>query len=125
MNSCDFVGKFKSDPILHTYTRPDGNQASVANFVLEISRVFRKRNGDKREQTYCLDFEAWDIGAKLIVDSFQKDDWITVHSSAKVDRHEDRITGKTVNKVRFRVNEFEIPKFSNAAERLTVQHGSV
>jgi single-strand DNA-binding protein len=113
MNSCDFVGRFKYDPNLRTYDSPNGSQTTVANFVLEISRIFRKRNGEEREQTYCLDFEAWDVGAQLIADNFKKDDWITVHSSAKVDTYKDRETGEIKRNVKFRVNEFEIPKWNS------------
>tara|TARA_B110000263_G_C14835036_1_gene297118 strand:- start:18 stop:386 length:369 start_codon:yes stop_codon:yes gene_type:complete len=114
MNSCDFVGRFKYDPTLKVYDKPQGGETAVTNFVLEISRIFRKKNGEEREQTYCLDFEAWDAGARLIATNFHKDDWITVHSSAKVDNYTDKNTGQVVNKVRFRVNEFEIPKWNTS-----------
>jgi len=121
MNSGAFVGKFKYDPTLKVYDRPSGGETSVVNFVLEISRIFRKKNGEEREQSYCLDFEAWDIGAKLIAENFHKDDWITIHSSAKVDSYQDKTTGETVNKVRFRVNEFEIPKWTVTEGELVTQ----
>ena len=114
MNSCDFVGQFKYDPTLKTYDNHKGGETSVANFVLEISRIFRKKNGEEREQSYCLDFEAWDVGARLIAENFNKGDWITVHSSAKVDSYLDKNTGEMVNRVRFRVNEFEIPKWNTS-----------
>tara|TARA_R110002110_G_scaffold234140_18_gene450311 strand:+ start:1239 stop:1607 length:369 start_codon:yes stop_codon:yes gene_type:complete len=116
MNSCDFVGQFKYDPTLKTYSNPRGGETAVLNFVLEVSRIYRKKNGEEREQTYCLDFEAWDAGARLIVESFKKDDWITVHSSAKVDNYTDKNTGENVTKVRFRVNEFEIPKWNTSSK---------
>ena len=114
MNSCNFVGKFKYDPTLKVYDKHGGGETAVTNFVLEISRIFRKKNGEEREQSYCLDFEAWDIGAKLIAENFHKDDWITVHSSAKVDKYQDKNTGEMVNRVRFRVSEFEIPKWNTS-----------
>ena len=50
MNSCDFVGKFKYDPTLKVYDRPSGGETSVVNFVLEISRIFRKKNGEERKR---------------------------------------------------------------------------
>ena len=105
MNSCQFVGRFLGDPELTTYTKSSGETAFVTNFVLEISRIFRKKNGEVREQVYHFDFEAWDIGAKLITDSFGKGDWITIHASAKTDKYKDG--------VKFRVNEFEIPKWTS------------
>jgi single-stranded DNA-binding protein len=114
MNSCDFVGQFKYDPTLKTYDKPNGGETLVTNFVLEISRIFRKKNGEEREQSYCLDFEAWDVGAKLIAENFHSGDWISIHSSAKVDSYLDKNTGDMVNRVRFRVNEFEIPKWNTS-----------
>mgnify|MGYP001160847902 FL=1 len=120
MNSCDFVGQFKYDPTLKTYHNPRGGETAVANFVLEVSRIYRKKSGEEREQVYCLDFEAWDAGARLIAENFKKSDWITVHSSAKVDNYTDKNTGENVTKVRFRVNEFEIPKWNSAAQTVGV-----
>lgn len=103
MNSCQFVGSFTNEPSLTTYEKSNGDEAFVTNFMLEVTRVFRKKNGDKREQVYSFNFEAWDTGAKIISENFKKGDWITVHASAKSDSY---------GKVKFRVNEFEIPKWT-------------
>ena len=112
MNSCQFVGKFLRKPSLKTYEKSSGGKASVTNFPLEVSRVFRKKNGEEREQVYQFDFEAWDVGAELITQNFDEGDWITVHASAKRESFRDSSTGEYINRVKFRVNEFEIPKWS-------------
>ena len=104
MNSCQFVGRFKNKPMLISYEKHNGKEAFVTNFSLEVTRVFRKKNGEEREQSHSFDFEAWDIGAKLITDTFEEGDWIAVHTSATNDSH---------GNVKFRVNEFEIPKWTN------------
>jgi len=121
MNSCTFVGQMKERPSLKLLDRSDGNNTSIVNFTLEVSRIFRKKNGEEKQQTYCFDFEAWDTGANLIHENFDKGDWISVHASAKTDRAVDRDTGKSFSRVKFRVNEFEIPKWTdaNAKESLT------
>ena len=51
-------------------------------------------------------------GAEKIYESFQEGDWITVHSSAKVDNYTDS-EGNKRSKVRFRVNEFEYPQWQD------------
>ena len=112
MNSCQFVGRFLDKPSLKTYQKSSGGNAFVTNFPLEISRIFRKKNGEEREQTYQFDFEAWDVGAQLITDNFDKGDWITVHASAKRESFRDAQTGEYTSRVKFRVSEFEIPKWS-------------
>ena len=83
MNSCQFVGRFLKKPNLKVFEKSSGGNTFVTNFTLEISRIFRKKNGEEREQVNQFDFEAWDVGAKLITDSFDSGDWITVHASAK------------------------------------------
>ena len=113
MNSCQFVGRFVKKPALRTYEKTSGGKASVTNFALEVSRVFRKKNGEEREQVYQFDFEAWDIGAELITENFDRGDWITVHASAKKESFRDSETGEYISRVKFRVNEFEIPKWSS------------
>ena len=113
MNSCQFVGRFREDPVLNTCENSHGGETSVTNFMLEISRVFRKKNGEQREQVYYFDFEAWDVGAELITEHFKKGDWITVHASAKTDSYQDKKTRKIINKVKFRINEFEIPRWTS------------
>tara|TARA_Y100000310_G_scaffold109637_1_gene108063 strand:- start:64 stop:378 length:315 start_codon:yes stop_codon:yes gene_type:complete len=89
--------------MLTSYEKHNGKEAFVTNFSLEVTRVFRKKNGEEREQRYYFDFEAWDIGAKLITENFRKGNWIVVHASATNDSH---------GNVKFRVNEFEIPKWT-------------
>ena len=116
MNSCQFVGRFLKKPNLKVFEKSSGGNTFVTNFTLEISRIFRKKNGEEREQVNQFDFEAWDVGAKLITDSFDSGDWITVHASAKKESFKDPKTGEHTTRVKFRVNEFEIPKWSSSIE---------
>ena len=65
-----------------------------------------------------MDFEAWDEGARVISESFNKGDWISVYASAKTDSYIDNNNNK-VTKVKFRVNDFEFVSF-NEKENTTI-----
>lgn len=101
MNNCTFIGRMVSDPVLNK--TPDG--VSVCNFVLAISRDFKK-DGVKKEFVDYLPFEIWDTAAEVVSKGFRKGNWIVVYASAKSYKSEDN---KTM--VNFRVNKFEFPSW--------------
>ena len=112
MNKCHFVGKICRPVSYKLIERKEGRTVPVINFTLEVCRKFEKKTGESKEHKSYLDFEAWDSGAEKIYEGFGEGDWITVHTSAKVDTYVDN-EGNKVSKVRFRVNEFEYPQWQN------------
>ena len=109
MNQCHFIGRFVSDPQLKSVDKIDGKNTSVCNFKLAISRRFKKTNGEIGTQTVFLAFEIWDTGAEVVCKSFNKGDLIIVHCSARVNAYRDKESGRQLEQVVFRVNDFEFP----------------
>ena len=118
MNKCHFLGEMVRDPMLRCLNKSNGNTVDCVNFSLLVSRRFKKKSGDHGVQKTFLDFEAWDEGARVISESFNNGDWISVYASAKTDSYLDNNNNK-VTKVKFRVNDFEFVSF-NEKENTTI-----
>lgn len=106
MNVCHFLGKISSDLELKTITKIGGGSTNVCNFVLSVSRKFKKSNGELGKQISYLDMEIYDSGAALLCQHFKRGDSILINASARNDNYTNS-EGKKVSKVRFRVENFE------------------
>lgn len=104
MNQCHFEGRITAKPEI----RSVGGDKRVVNFRLAVDRRY-KRGKETAKETAFLDCEAWDTGADLIAQHFDKGDPIIVHASVKQEEWEDKNGGGKRQKLKFRVNSFDFP----------------
>lgn len=79
----------------------------VCKFTL-VTNEYRKVGGDSVKYSHYLNFEAWDSGARTIVERAHKGDTLVVKAKPRQVTWEDRSTGQKYNRVMFRLEEFQI-----------------
>lgn len=103
-------GNLARDPEVRT-VNTNGKQTSVVNFTIAVSREYTKANGERDKITTFVPCEAWDTGAEIIGESFQKGDLVMVEGSLRNDSWEK--DGVKHNSLKIRVNNFsKITKLS-------------
>ena len=110
MNINIIRGNLTRDPEVRT-VNIGSKQTSVVNFTVATSREYTKANGEKDKVTTFISCEAWDSGAEIIADSFQKGDLVLVEGSLRNDSWEK--DGVKHSTLKLRVNNFsKITKLS-------------
>lgn len=104
MNRVFLKGNLARDPEIRVLEM-GGKQVTVANFVLAVSRFFRKANGERDKDTVFVACEAWDTGAETIGKYVVKGDPILVEGSIKTDSWEK--DGQKISRLKVRVNNFD------------------
>ncbi len=83
MNSCNFTGRFTSNPELKTTK----SGTTVCSFTLAVDRPFASKDGDKVD---FIDFVAWRQNAEFIGKYFTKGRIIAVTGSLQTRSYEDK-----------------------------------
>lgn len=103
LNKVFLAGRLTRDPELRYL--PSGN--AVCKMGLAVSRRYRTKDGEQREDTMFINVEAWDKSAEYCGENLKKGRPVLVEGSLKSDEWEDKTTGqkRTSIEVRaFRVN---------------------
>ena len=79
----------------------------VANIGIAVSRRYRTRDGEDREETTFVDCEAWGRTAEVMNQYLAKGRPVFVEGRLKLDQWEDRETGKNRSKLRVVVENFQ------------------
>jgi single-strand DNA-binding protein len=79
----------------------------VANIGIAVSRRYRTRDGEDREETAFVDCEAWGRTAEVMNQYLAKGRPVFVEGRLKLDQWEDRETGKSRSKLRVVVENFQ------------------
>ena len=79
----------------------------VANIGIAVSRRYRTRDGEDREETTFVDCEAWGRTAEVMNQYLAKGRPVFVEGRLKLDQWEDRETGKSRSKLRVVVENFQ------------------
>jgi single-strand DNA-binding protein len=79
----------------------------VANIGIAVSRRYRTREGEDREETTFVDCEAWGRTAEVMNQYLAKGRPVFVEGRLKLDQWEDRETGKSRSKLRVVVENFQ------------------
>jgi len=79
----------------------------VANVGIAVSRRYRTREGEDREETTFVDCEAWGRTAEVMNQYLAKGRPVFVEGRLKLDQWEDRETGKTRTKLRVVIENFQ------------------
>ena len=105
MNSVILKGNVTRDPEIKVLNI-NGKSVTVCNFTLAVSRVFKKANGDKEQDTTFVSCECWDTGAETLGKYVAKGDPILIDGSLKTESWEDK-DGKKISRLKVRVNNFD------------------
>jgi single-strand DNA-binding protein len=79
----------------------------VANIGIAVSRRYRTRDGEDREETTFVDCEAWGRTAEVMNQYLSKGRPVFVEGRLKLDQWEDRETGKARSKLRVVIENFQ------------------
>jgi single-strand DNA-binding protein len=79
----------------------------VANIGIAVSRRYRTREGEDREETTFVDCEAWGRTAEVMNQYLSKGRPVFVEGRLKLDQWEARETGKSRSKLRVVVENFQ------------------
>lgn len=103
MNITLLRGNLVRDPELRT-VNTSGKQTAVVNFTVAVSREYTKSSGERDKITSFINCEAWDSGAEMIADSFNKGDLVMIEGSLRNDVWEK--DGVKHSSLKVRVNNF-------------------
>jgi single-strand DNA-binding protein len=103
MNITLLRGNLVRDPELRQ-VNTSGKQTAVVNFTVAVSREYTKSSGEKDKITSFINCEAWDTGAEMIADSFNKGDLVMIEGSLRNDVWEK--DGVKHSSLKVRVNNF-------------------
>ena len=96
LNKVFLAGRLTRDPELKSL--PSGT--AVADMGLAVNRRwFDRKSGEKREDTLFIDVSAWDRTAEFCGKYLNKGSGIMVEGRLKMDRWEDKQTGRMVSKI--------------------------
>jgi single-strand DNA-binding protein len=122
MNITLLRGNLARDPDLRV-VNTGGKQTSVVNFTVAVSREYTKSDGTKDKVTSFINCEAWDTGAEVINESFNKGDLVMIEGSLRNDSWEK--DGVKHSTLKVRVNNFsKITKLSRYKQQAGAESGS-
>ena len=96
MNKVFLAGRLTRDPELRYI--PSGT--AVCELGLAVSRKFRTKEGEMREDTVFVDVTCWAKTAEFVGENFHKGRPIIVEGRLKSDEWEDKNTGQKRSKIK-------------------------
>ena len=98
INHVVLSGRLTRDPELRYI--PSGT--AVCKIGMAVSKHFRGRDGERREDTMFIDVTAWDKQAEYLGERLRQGSPIVVEGSLKQDSWEDKQTGQKRSKIEVR-----------------------
>lgn len=95
MNKVFLAGRLTRDPELRYI--PSGT--AVCKLGLAVSRKYRTKSGEQREETLFVDVTCWDKTAEFVGENFHKGRPIMIEGRLKMDEWEDKNTGQKRTKI--------------------------
>lgn len=107
------IGRFVAKPEL----RQTPNGTNVTRFTIVFNERVKVKD-EIIERPHFFDFEAWDKGAEVICQHFDKGDVINIVSATpRQEKWEDKETQQKRSKVSFRVNEFAFVPYNSKKDK--------
>ena len=108
LNKVLLAGRLTRDPELRYL--PSGS--AVCNMGLAVSRRYRTKEGEQREETMFINVETWNKSAEYCGENLKKGRPVLVEGSLKSDEWEDKTTGQKrtaikVNAVRVNILDWD------------------
>ena len=94
-NKVILMGNLTRDPEMRS--TPSGQ--SVCKFSLAVSRTYKSKEGEKREETSFIDIEAWGRQAEVIAQYCTKGKPLMIEGRLKLDQWEDKTSGQKRSKL--------------------------
>jgi len=110
-NKVQLAGRLTRDPELRN--TPAGTE--VASFTIATNRVWKDKDGTKREEVAFIDCEAWGITASTISKHCAKGHELLVAGRLKQDTWEDKTTKQQRSRLKVVVEEFQFGAKRDAA----------
>lgn len=95
LNKVYLAGRLTRDPDLKFI----GSGKAVCKLGLAVSRIYKTKDGEKREDTTFVDVTVWDRQAEYIGENFKKGRPVLVEGSLRSDSWEDKQTGQKRTKL--------------------------
>ena len=95
LNKVFLAGRLTRDPELRYI--PSGT--AVCELGLAVSRKYRTKDGEQREETLFINVTCWDKTAEFVGENFHKGRPIIVEGRLKSDEWEDKNTGQKRTKI--------------------------
>ena len=103
VNKVFLIGRLTRDPELRYI--PSGT--AVCKMGLAVSRKYRAKDGELREETLFINVEAWDKTAEYCGERLQKGRPIMVEGSLKSDSWEDKDSGQKRTSINVRARRIQ------------------
>jgi single-strand DNA-binding protein len=103
INEVRIAGRLTRDPELRV--TPKGTP--ICQFSVAINRTWKDGDGNKREEVYYADIEAWGRTAENISKYFNKGQEIYVAGYLRLDQWEEKDTGKKRSRTKIVLERFE------------------
>lgn len=103
LNRCVFMGNCVRDPELRA--TPKGTP--ICQFSLAINREFKMESGEKREEVFYADIEAWGKQGETIAKYVTKGKPLYVECRAKTDSWEDKNTKEKRSRTKYVLEQFQ------------------
>lgn len=94
-NKVILLGNLTRDPEIRSM--PSGQ--SVCKFSIAVSRSYKGKDGDKKEETSFIDIESWGNQAETIAKYFSKGKPIMLEGRLKLDQWTDKATDQKRSKL--------------------------
>jgi len=95
LNKVYLAGRLTRDPEL----RYISSGTALCKIGLAVSRKYRSKDGESREETLFIDVTCWDKTAEFIGEKVKKGRPILVEGRLKTDSWEDKTTGQKRSKI--------------------------
>ena len=104
MNKVFLKGNLTSDPNIREVNIGE-KVSTVANFTIAVSRHYKQKDGETKQQTEFIDCEAWDSAAITMGKILHKGDPILLEGSLKKEQWEK--DGQKHSRVKVRTTTFD------------------
>jgi single-strand DNA-binding protein len=103
INKVYLAGRLTRDPELRYL--PSG--LAVCKLSLAVSRFYKDKNGERKEDTLFVDVSAWDKMAEYMGQRFRQGNPVLVEGRLKSDSWEDKNTGQKRTKLEVRADRVQ------------------
>ena len=103
INEVTLAGRLTRDPEM----KYASTGVAICSFGVAVSRQYKTRDGEKKEEVYFGECEVFDKAAEYVGQYLHKGDPVYVTGSLKTDSWEDRQTGAKRSKTRIRARSVQ------------------
>lgn len=103
INDVTIAGRLTRDPELRYLNSGD----AVCNIAVAVSRKFKGRDGQTREESLFVNCVCWRKQAEYVGENFKKGRPVIIHGSLKSEEWEDKATGQKRTTIKINVRRIQ------------------